>query len=237
MAATQFMVDPRVFERFPGMRLAVVVALGVDNERERPGVEELWREEWSRAAAGAEAYGNAQSHPRVQAWRERFRAMGVSSKEFPSSIEAVLRRAMKGGEPFEISPLVDFYNAISLRHTVPAGGFDLDRIAGPLELRLTRPGDHFTALDSDEPVDVPPGEVACASGSALLTRHFVWRQARTGLITSATTSAFIVSEVLGELGPELPEVVLSDLSEGLREHFGVSPLSFLVDEKQPSIEW
>jgi DNA/RNA-binding domain of Phe-tRNA-synthetase-like protein len=40
--------------------------------------------------------------------------MGVSGRKFPSSIEALLRRAFKGGEPLRINPLVDFYNAVSL---------------------------------------------------------------------------------------------------------------------------
>src|SRR5262245_44096497 len=142
----ELLVQPEVFARFPGLMLAAAVARGIDNAREIPEIEQQWRDAWQRALAAA-AYGNAQSHPRVRPWRESFQAQGISGKEFPSSIEALLRRALKGGEPFRINPLVDLYNAISLRHVVPAGAFDLDDITGPLELRVTRPGDHFLALD------------------------------------------------------------------------------------------
>jgi DNA/RNA-binding domain of Phe-tRNA-synthetase-like protein len=232
----QFTIRPEVFERFPNMRVAVVVAQGIDNQADKPQIEAEWREAWAGAAEAA-VYGNAQSHPRVQPWRGRFRAMGVSGKEFPSSIEAVLKRALKGGEPFRINPLVDFYNAVSLRHYVPAGGFDLDEISGPLELRVTRPGDHFTALDSEEPVDIPPGEVAYTDGPTVLTRHFVWRQARTGLITRHTRNVLLVSEVLGELGAEVAERVMYDLTEGVLRHFGVVPVPFLAHEQEPSLSW
>src|SRR5918912_1239180 len=105
----EFVVAPEVFERFPGMRIAVAVAHGVDNAGDHPAIAEEWSAAWAGAAEAA-AYGNAQSHPRVRPWRERFRALGVSGKEFPSSVEALLRRAMKGGEPFRINPLVNFYN-------------------------------------------------------------------------------------------------------------------------------
>src|SRR4029077_204510 len=104
---------------------------------------------WAAAATSAAPYGNAQSHPRVLAWRQRFQAIGVSMRHFPTSIEALLRRAMKGGAPFRINPLVDFYNAVSLNHAVPIGGFDLDRVPGPLTVRLTREGDTFSALDGN----------------------------------------------------------------------------------------
>ena len=50
-------------------------------------------------------------------------------KRFPISIEAMLRRALKGGA-FRINPLVDLYNALSLRHICPAGAVDLDAV-GP----------------------------------------------------------------------------------------------------------
>ena len=43
---------------------------------------------------------------------------------------------------------------------------------------ITRPGDEFTALDAGEAEVVAPGEVAYASGNVILTRHFIWRQAR-----------------------------------------------------------
>jgi DNA/RNA-binding domain of Phe-tRNA-synthetase-like protein len=232
----QFTIEPAIFERFPGISLAVAVARGIDNERARPAIAARWQEGWAAASAAA-SFGNAQSHPRVRPWRERFQAMGVSGKEFPSSIEALLRRALKGGAPFSINPLVDWYNTISLRHFVPAGAFDLAELPGPLELRLSRTGDAFTSLDADAPVAVPPGEVSYVSGQVILTRHFVWRQARTGLVTPETRDVFLVSEVLGEVGREVAEAVLADFRDGLLEHFGAAAQTFLLDAQERAIEW
>lgn len=234
----QFTIEPAIFERFPGITIAVAVARGIDSERAQPTIAARWQEGWSAASAAA-SYGNAQSHPRVRPWRDRLQAMGVSGKQFPSSIEALLRRALKGGAgaPFSINPLVDWYNTISLHHFVPAGAFDLEPMPGALELRLSRAGDTFTSLDEDEPVDVPPGEVSYASGSVILTRQFVWRQARTGLVTPATRDVFLVSEVLGEVGRAVAEAVAKDFRAGLREHFGVASRTFLLDAQERTIEW
>jgi DNA/RNA-binding domain of Phe-tRNA-synthetase-like protein len=233
----QFSVEPAIFERFPGLRLAVVVAQGVDNEADRPAVAARWRAAWAGAGEVAARYANAQSHPRVVPWRERFRAMGVPAREFPSSIEALLRRALKGGEPFSVNPLVDFYNALSLAHTVPVGGFDLDQLQEPIALRLTRPGDRFAVLDGAAPVDVPADEVAYAAGPTILTRQFVWRQSRSGAIAPVTRSVFLVAEVLGELEDGVAETVLGELDAGLRANFGVAPRAFLLDGRRPAISW
>ncbi|MFN2431543.1 MAG: B3/4 domain-containing protein [Gemmatimonadota bacterium] len=233
----ELLVRPEVFAAFPGLRIAVAVARGVDNLAPRPAVEAGWRAAWATAGAAAAQHGNAQSHPRILPWRERFRALGVPPKQFPSSAEALLRRAMKGGEPFRISPLVDFYNTVSLRHGLPAGGFDLAQLRGPLELRRTREGDSFQPLEGGSPEPLGAGEIAYADGSVVLTRHFVWRQARTGLIAPSTRDVILVSEALGELPSGAAEAVLADLRGGLRELFDAASGCGIVDERSASFAW
>jgi DNA/RNA-binding domain of Phe-tRNA-synthetase-like protein len=231
----EFSVDPEIFARLHGMRLAVVVAHGLDNRAGRPAVDEAWSSAWAAAAGSAAPYGNAQSHPRVLAWRQRLQAIGVSVRHFPRSIEALLRRAMKGGTPFRINPLVDFYNAVSLRHTVPVG--DLDRVPEPLAVQLTREGDTFSALDADGSVPVPPGEIAYATGRMVLTRQLMWRQAREGLIHPETRSVFLVSESPPETGPGVAEAIVEELGAGLARDFGTVVESFVVDAATPRVGW
>jgi DNA/RNA-binding domain of Phe-tRNA-synthetase-like protein len=230
----RFTVQPEVFERIPGLRIATAVAEDLDNRDPRPASTAYWRAAWEAAAASA-VYGNAQSHPAVRPWREAFQRMGVSGKQFPSSVEALLRRALKGGEPFSINPLVDFYNAVSLRHTVPAGGFDLDELDAPLELRLSREGDTFVALDETTPLAVPAGEVSYATGATILTRHIVWRQARTALITPQTRRLILVSEVLAELGEAAAAAVCAEFARGLRDYFGVPAQTWVVSVHAPEV--
>ncbi len=234
------MVTQEIFELYPGLRLPVAVAEGVEADADSAGVERLWRQAWEEAGRSAPNYGNAQSHPRIVAWRDAMAATGVSGRKFPSSVESLLRRAFKGGEPPRINPLVDFYNSVSLRHVVPAGGFDLAQLGDVLELRLTREGDTFRPLDSTSLERVEPGEVAYASGNEVLTRHFVWKQSHKGLLGDSTGTVFLVCEVLGEVEGAtdgLAEAVLEDLSEGVRRYFGAEPATFLVEERVPAASW
>jgi DNA/RNA-binding domain of Phe-tRNA-synthetase-like protein len=235
--AVRFTIQPEVLDRFPGITLVVAVGLGLDPERGRAAVTERWRRAWREAAAAAAPYGNAQSHPRVAPWRQAFRAMAVPPRDYPSSIEAMLRRALKSPEPFFLSPLVDFYNAVSLTHAVPAGGFDLARIRSEIALRFTRAGDQYLALDAQQPVAVPEGEVAYADGSTILTRQFVWRQAQEGLIRPDTRDVFLVSEVLGPVGRDAAGAVLEDLAGGLATLFGADVRRFVMGPDHLEAQW
>ncbi len=232
----RFVISSDVFAAFPGMRVVAVLAHDIDNTTDNTEITRDWEGVWDSASAAIE-YGNSQSHPRVSPWRVAFQRLGFSGKKFPSSIEALLRRALKGNAPFSINPLVDFYNTVSLRHVVPAGGFDVADLDGHLDLRLTKEGDQFQSLDDRHPAEVPEGEVAYAIGNTVLTRHFVWRQASRGLITSETKSVLLVSEVLGELPDDVVDAVTGELVAGLELLFKVTTYPQKLDSNTNIATW
>lgn len=227
-------VDPRVFAALPGLRVAALVARGLGAPADPRAVERRWIAAWESAAA-ARAHGNAQSHPRIAPWRAAFLALGVSGKRFPTSIEALLRRAMKGGEPFHIHPLVDFYNAVSLHHVLPAGGYDLAAIDGEIEVRPTRDGDSFRGLDQAAPEPVPAGELAYCCGSDVLTRHLVWRQSERALIRRGTRDALLVSEAIAGVPDAALDAVAEDLQRGLEGWFGAAVRVHRLDAGRPAV--
>lgn len=231
----RFEIEPRIFDLFPGMHIPAVYATGIQSGDHADEITKEWQEVWRATPDEASTYGNAQSHPRVKPWRERMQAAGFPAKKFPSSIEAMLRRCLKGGDPFSINALVDLYNIVSLRHLVPAGGFDVDELDGErLDLRLTRDTDTFHALDSDEIEDVPGGEIAYATGDDVLTRHFVWRQSKRALLTPDTTRAIFMAEVLGEAGEDVARQVLDDLCDLIQGRLSATVSGGMLSADQPA---
>lgn len=231
-----FNIDKEIFDYFPGMKIVCVTARDIGGTVNSEAIDALLTAGWKSAGQAAAQYGNAQSHPNVLPWVEHMKAAGAPRKKFPSSIEALLKRAGKGGEPFRLMPAVDFYNAISLAYIVPAGGFDIDTLANGLELRLSREGDTFQALDSEAEEAVPPGEICYADGSSVVTRHFVWKQSKHALLTPESRNIFFVSEIPGELPQGTAEMVEKAFVDGLKNCFGVSASSQIVGAESASIE-
>lgn len=231
-----FVIEPDIFEYFPGIRFVVAVATEIGQPSTEAVIAAELNAAWQHAAAEAVRYGNPQSHPNISPWCERMKDVGAPRKKFPSSIEALTRRASKGGAPVSIHPLVDFYNTISLKYIVPAGGFDIDALEHDLELRLSRPGDTFAALDADEVVEIPVGEVSYADGSTIITRHFVWKQSRHTLLTPESRNVFFVSEILGELPHETAQEVRAAFADGLLSNFGVRASTDILDSQHPVFE-
>lgn len=232
----EFRISSEIFQLFPGIQVVVALAMGVGAADHADEIDRLLHGAWALAGEAALAHGNAQSHPNIKPWGERMKAAGAPRKQFPSSIEALVRRAGKGGEPVSIGPVVDFYNAISLTHLVPAGGFDIDDLRGDLCLRLSREGDRFLALDSEEELQLPPGEVSYADGSTVITRHFVWKQARHTLLKPESRNIFFVSEILGELPAGTAQTVCDAFADGLLRFFGITAPTAILSEQQTAFE-
>jgi hypothetical protein len=58
-----------------------------------------------------------------------------------------------------------------------------------------------------------------------------------GLISATTTNVFLVSEVLGEIGGEVAEAVLSEFYAGLEQYFGVKSKTFLLHKGENTASW
>ena len=232
----RFEIEKRIFKYFPGMKINAVAACGIQPQENTTTIKSMLDDAWQIAAAASVEYKNPQSHPYIKPWGEYMKAVGAPRKQFPSSIEAMVRRAGKSNVSFSINPLVDFYNAISLKYLVPAGGFDIDALDDDLWLRFSNQDDTFLALDSNEEISVADGEVSYACGSIIITRHFVWKQAKHAILTPKSKNVLFVSEILGNLPDEIVDEVAVAITSGLKQFFNLETQAYILDENNTDIE-
>jgi DNA/RNA-binding domain of Phe-tRNA-synthetase-like protein len=187
-------IDESFRSLFPEALIGVIVASEIDNLRSR---EEAAREletavEEAKATAGDD---DLAAHPAVAPWREAYRRFGVKPSAHRSSIEGLLRSLRSRGIP-SVNPLVDLYNAVSLRHLLPCGGEDLDAIQGDLRLTVATGGESFVPLGGTETQPPQPGEVVYADDAGIVCRAWNWREADRTKLTTDTRRAVLVIEAL-----------------------------------------
>ncbi len=231
-----FSVERELFNLLPDLTIGVVVATGVDNSQPFAEIERLLVQAIDQVRRDV-GTARAQEHPRIKPWRGAFSKLGISGSKFPSSIESMVKRILRG-DPFpRINPLVDFYNAISLRHLVPMGGHDLDTFEGNVSLRFAEGWEPFLPLGGGEQVIVPKGELVYRDDREVLTRNWVWRQCEKDKTTAKTRNIFIPIDVLGEIGPDCAKEIVQELTERVPRYFGGSIFSGLLTSERLSIEF
>jgi len=231
-----FKIQKELFDLLPDLTLGVVVATGVDNTHPSPEIEQLLfltLEELRRSFPTEKV----QEHPRIKPWRTAFSKLGLSNSKFPSSIESMARRVLRG-DPFPtINPLVDLYNSVSLKHLVPMGGHDLDTLEGTLALQFAEGWEPFTSMGGGETMTVPKGELVYRDDREVLTRNWVWRQCEKDKTTEKTTNIFIPIDVLGEVGRERAGEIIEDLTHLIPKYFGGSLFSAILNRGSQTTEF
>ena len=154
--------------------------------------------------------------PHVAAWREAYRAFGAKPQRTRNSLEALLRRA-ETGLP-RVNRLTDVYNAVCVLHSVPLGGEDLDRYAGPPRLvRATGEEPFDTRAGGETVVEHPDaGEVVWRDDAGVTCRRWNWRQAQRTQLTDRTSAALFVLDALAPLTDEALGAAADDLVTHLR---------------------
>jgi DNA/RNA-binding domain of Phe-tRNA-synthetase-like protein len=184
-------VDPAVHAAHPDYVALVVVASGLANGPSDAGSDaQLAAAEAHLRASNLE---RATDHPHVAAWRAAFSAFGAKPSRYPSSAEALISRVLKGQPLPRVNALVDLYNAISVRHVVPLGGEDADRLQGPLRLTVAAGDEPFDPRGDGIDIEyAAAGEVVWRDDRGVTCRRWNWRQGRRTQLTESTTRAFFV---------------------------------------------
>jgi DNA/RNA-binding domain of Phe-tRNA-synthetase-like protein len=228
----KFKVESEIFNAFSEIKIIVACASNIKVADAR-GIDNYLNRAWRHAAEEGVLYGNPQSHPNIKPWGDSMKKLGVSRKNFPSSVESLVRRATKTPDPVRINPIVDFYNAVSLANIVPAGAYDTDELISGLTLRFSEEGDTFESLDSDEVQNLPEGEVSYADGKIIITRHFVWKQSKHTLVTNESKNVLFLAEILSEVPWKTAESVINDFTVEFKKYFAGDMRIEILDANNP----
>ncbi|MFH2111678.1 MAG: phenylalanine--tRNA ligase beta subunit-related protein [Candidatus Bathyarchaeota archaeon] len=209
----------KVLEGYPGVHIGVLVGRGLKNASIHPAVEAAKREALE-ALPGKLGDGPASRHPFIASWREMYRSFGTKAGDYRPSAEALARRALKEGALPRINSAVDAYNAVSVRHLVPMGGFDLDRVRGDIVLRCSEGGEEFTPLGPAAAEETYPGEVVYADDARVLTRRWNYRDCEETKITVGTANVAMFVDGSPAIPRSVVENALNDLEELLRVSCG-----------------
>jgi len=142
----------------------------------------------------------AESH--LNAWSEVFKAFGAKPKRTACSADALRKRVLRDGSMAALDPVVDLYNAVSLRYAVPVGGENFAAYSGLPRLVIADGTEAFDTIKEGLPaVESPePGEAIWRDDIGVTCRRWNWRQGvRTRLSASDQEMWFILESL-----PEMP---------------------------------
>jgi DNA/RNA-binding domain of Phe-tRNA-synthetase-like protein len=232
---TKLRVSAEIFQAFPDAILGVVIVQDIDNKGESSQVMQTLRLEEGQIP-GHLGGVSVNDHPNIAPWREAYRKFGAKPKDYPSSIENLVRRVLKGHQLPHINLIVDIYNSISLQHIVPVGGEDLDKIEGDIELTFAGENEPPVRLLGEPEARAPkPGEVIYKDRISAICRRWNWKEADRTKFTEETKNGILIIEGLPPVDRNLIQKVIEELASLVQAHCGGTVRIEIVSGSNPEI--
>jgi DNA/RNA-binding domain of Phe-tRNA-synthetase-like protein len=190
------------------MFYAYTIIDGVDIKKSNPELKKLTKQVIKDNTHESEAIGEIKP---IKAYREIFKKTGAWKLARRPSPEALLKRLANGKGIYNINTAVDAYNLAVIETGVGLGGFNADKIAFPVTLRMTKAGEKMHLLGDDESTSVMEGEMAYSDAEKLITLDLNYRDINTTKIDEKTKKVILYAD--GAPGLTEEEVV-SALQKG-----------------------
>lgn len=220
----QVIIDPGFWDLFPAAQITVMTVTDFDNHDD-PATHDRRARVLAKAAKEAAQFTSGdifRENPVIAQWREAYGKF-PKRKGARSSVEALLKRAHQGHVIQPTIPLVDLYNSVSLSFGVPVGIEDLNQIEGDLHLGVAKGGESFYPLGATEDDPARPGEVIYYDQAGAVCRSLNWREAQRTMLTEETTNGIVVMEALNEEQAARTEAAMAELTNLIKDYFGVQP--------------
>ncbi len=203
-------IDEAIWEQYPHLKVGVLIARGVNNQVENEDILKILRKS-EHDAKNKYAQTDLGNVEKITDWRDAYRSFGYKPSSTRASSEALLRRALKDKSLPDINPIVNLYNSISLKHTLPAGADDLDKVDGDVCLTIAKGNEPFTPIGGGDSEAALAGEVIYRDGKEVTCKAWNWRECDKTKITKETKNVALVIEglehtSLGEIAHALKEL-------------------------------
>ena len=233
----KFKIDNKIFEKFQGLTIGVIVAKNVNNA----GTLEEVQKELRKIETEIRAKYNTETlsqNPKIDVWRKTYSAFGAKPKENKSSVESLYRLVLQGTNLRHINKLVDIYNLISLKNMVPVGGEDIDKMNGNVSLTFAEPNEAPVLLLGDKD-ERPPhaGEVIYKDEISAICRRWNWREADRTKFTEETKNCILVIEGLLSVTKKEIETATIELKDLVQKFCGGSLTLHILDKNKTEIEF
>ncbi|MBO1905332.1 B3/4 domain-containing protein [Microvirga sp. 3-52] len=166
-------------------------------------------------SAGGPSWADAH----LASWSEAYQRFGAKPSRTPCSAQALRKRVIKDGRIPAINPVVDLYNAVSLRYALPVGGENYDAYVGRPQLTVADGTELFDTVMNGEPVveNPSPGEVIWRDDLGVTCRRWNWRQGTRTRLESTTGRMWFILEALGTMPEDALEEAGGMLVQGLSQ--------------------
>lgn len=229
----KFKIDKRVLDKFDDVVEVVPIIRGFDARKNGDLARQRLR---SAEVEVRERFKDTdwRQLPEFKPYLTTFGNFGAKESWLPSHA-ALLTRVLEGKDLPDINPVVNFYNAYSLRYLIPFGGENLSQVYGEIRLSIAEGGEEWWAIGADKNQPAITGELIWRDDAGVTCRGWNWRQCDRTKLTEETTNGYFVMDGFENNRERLEEVATKFVVEFVKL-FGGQGQILVLDKEGSELE-
>ncbi len=224
---TNVRIKKEVFKKFnPDLKLVFFKIINLNNYNKVEESQHLLNEieELTRLTSNKE---NIKNHYLISPWVVAQQEFGAKAKHYHTSIERLLKKVLNKKSVADKEVLTNLIRYISLKHLVPIGVDDLDKINGGVTFAIGSGKEKVSPLKV-----VKKGAIYYHDNENVLgTKLDFWKSKKT-LPSKETTSALVHFEILPPLDKKQVENILQETEELIRVFCGGRIKKLVLDKNK-----
>jgi len=219
----KFLIDSLIFDKFPNLTATITVIRNFNNnltEVENNTILEYLRHSEAELRKRFTEKSSLLENENIEKYFQLFRSLGVNPKKVLPSHAALSERVVRGGVLPNINPVVNFYNAFSIKYLVPFGGEDLDKVEDYFTLTVADGTEKWIGIGEQEAISPKEGDIIWRDSQDVSTLTINWRQCDKTKLTKNTTNAYFISEGFSDFNTERIKEVHSNFIKEFITYFG-----------------
>ncbi|MDR3046131.1 MAG: hypothetical protein LBU51_00770 [Bacteroidales bacterium] len=229
----KIVVDGAIREKYPDLRIGVVVARNVVNTAYDSQLEEYCKNIFSSFARKFESPKDIEVKKNIIAWQDIYRSFGINPKKKKPTAESLLARAIRNNYIPHINPAVDAYLCAETLQYLPIGGYDLSKISGDITLKYADGGEEFLGVGAESVEYTDKGEVIYRDDARVLTRCWNYRDCDFSKIDVSTNTLALFSEApISDITDDEVNETIECISSNLQKFCGASCTTMFMTKEQ-----
>ena len=189
----KFKIKPEVFAKFPNLIVGLPIIFGFDNQKNSDKILGYLREQEAGLRSRMKPV-ELFKDPRVSSYFELFKQFGADPAKIVPTHVALAKRVLEGGQIPDINPLVNLYNAVSIKYLTPFGGEDLSTLYGDFVLKFSPGGEQWIGIGAKKSRPTFKGDLVWGDDLDISTKSLNWRQCERTKLTSESQNGYFIMD-------------------------------------------
>lgn len=211
-------IEKEVFKKFSRLNVGVIVIEGMDNKRNSSSVVAKMLEDIETYCRDSYVLKGFSKSAYLTNWKKAY-SIKKRIPKYHTAVENLLHDVLLGKDTERRNNIVDLYRYFMLKHMVPIGGDDLDKVKGDIKLKIAE-GWEVLKLPHAKIEHPRSGELIFVDDKQVLARRWSWHESNSTKITHNTKNAVLYFDGLPPFTYQALESVIKEFIDTAKAFVG-----------------